>query len=137
MGGRYKGNVEVISMAPKIVYASIPYEEVYRKLCEEAHSGAYTSYIRGKRCKTEDDFFREISASFQFPDYFGENWAALDECICDLEWLKFERLFVLVDDFAEIFSGNNDLQKLLIKYLEIAVDYWRSEQVSIEIVLNN
>ena len=120
-----------------ITYTAIPNEQVYSRLCSEAQLGTYTSYIRGVRCKTEEEFFREISASFQFPWYFGENWAALDECICDLEWLKFRRILVLVNDFSKIFNGNKKLQELLIKYLAYAADYWESENISFEIVLNN
>ena len=90
--------------------------EAYSKICEESQSGAYVSYLRGIRCKTEDDFLIEVSASFQFPWYFGENWAAFDECICDLEWLKFKRIFVIFDDFSKMFKGDIELQKLLIKY---------------------
>ena len=120
-----------------ITHTSISNEQIYSKLFSEAQLGSYTSYIRGRRCETEDAFFREISASFQFPWYFGENWAALDECICDLEWLNFKRIFVVVDDFSKIFKGNIELQKLLIKYLSCAVDYWESEIISFEIMLNN
>lgn len=122
---------------PGIVRTSISNEQIYGKLFSEAQLGSYTSYIRGRRCETEEDFFQEISASFQFPWYFGENWAAFDECICDLEWLNFNRIFVVVDDYSKIFNGNVDLQKLLIKYLTCAVDYWESENISFEIILNN
>lgn len=111
-------------------------EDLYRKIYDEAHSGAYISYIRGMRCKTENDFFREISASFQFPSYFGENWAALDECLCDLDWLSFERIFIAVDNFTQMFNGNKAPQNLVVKYLTIASEYWESLNVTFEILLN-
>lgn len=111
--------------------------ELYKALYNEAHSGAYISYIRGTRCKTEDDFFREISASFQFPWYFGGNWSALDECLCDLEWLNFNRIFVAVDNFTQMFEGSVLLQNLVIKYLTIASKYWGSLDIDFEILLNN
>lgn len=34
-----------------------------------------------------DRLFDMLSVEFRFPDYFGKNWDALDECICDLCWL--------------------------------------------------
>lgn len=99
--------------------------------------GNYIAYIRGWRCKTEEDYFREFSAAFQFPWYFGENWNALDECACDLDWLSFAQLTIAIDDFTAMFQGNKNLQALVMKYLEIMVDYWLGEQVSIRVILNN
>ena len=116
-------------------------EQIYTALCNEAGQGTYTSYIRGSRCRTETDFFREISASLQFPYYFGENWAALDECLCDLEWLRFEKLLIIIDDYSQLFSSKINLNPVLrervIKYLSLMVEYWKTENKTVEIWLNN
>ncbi len=112
-------------------------EEAYKKFYNASQQDFYVAYWRGKRCVDEDAFFREASASFQFPDYFGENWPAFDECICDLDWLKFQRIFLLVDNFNWIFNGNKVLQNRLIEYLTIMDKYWQQEGVDIEIWLIN
>lgn len=120
-----------------IITCAIKKEELYKKIYNEGHSNSYVSYLRGKRCVDEASFFQEISASFQFPCYFGENWAAFDECICDLEWLQFQRIFVAFDDFGSAFGGDKALQSRLIKYFSIMIEYWNSNDVSVEIWLNN
>jgi len=43
--------------------------------------------VRGAKMRTTARLFDEISAAFQFPCYFGENWDALDECLNDIDWL--------------------------------------------------
>jgi hypothetical protein len=115
--------------------------EIYTQLCMEAEIGYYTAYLRGKRCKTEDFFFNEVSAAFQFPYYFGENWAAMDECLCDLEWLYASKIFVVVDDFSCMFSNQAHIQDILkkrvVKYFAIMIDYWETEGVPVEVWLNN
>lgn len=121
----------------QIFFTAFSNEKIYNLLYKEAHNGAYIAYIRGLRCKTEDAFFREISASFQFPWYFGENWAAFDDCICDLEWLRFSSLFVVIDDYSQIFDNNANLQKILIKHLQYAAKYWDEEGIDFNILLNN
>lgn len=124
-------------MSSNLIKSRLSKEELYTKIYHVSHKGYYVSYIRGSRCKSEKDFFLEISASLQFPYYFGENWAALDECLCDLEWLLFDGLFLVVDDFNLIFCGNKQLQEMLIKYFSIMANYWKENNVPVEIWLNN
>ncbi len=80
---------------------SMTANEVYAHLCElRRRPGCYAAYIRGKRCLSFADTMHEISAALQFPDYFGENPAALDECLDDLEWLCAREVVIFVDDAA-------------------------------------
>lgn len=124
-------------MESGIIFTNSSPEMIYQKLYDEAHQNSYTSYLRGKRCVDEISFFYEVSASFQFPWYFGENWAAFDECVCDLDWLCFSGIFIVVDDFSLTFNGNVSLQNCLIKYLGIMVEYWKSMNTPVLIWLNN
>ncbi|NMN96173.1 barstar family protein [Antrihabitans stalactiti] len=41
--------------------------------------------VRGAKMPTVGAVFDEFAAAFQFPDYFGENKDAFDECMRDLE----------------------------------------------------
>lgn len=115
--------------------------EIYTAMYLASRQGTYTSYLRGARCRTETDFFHEISASLQFPFYFGENWAAMDEFLCDLEWLNFQKMLIVVDDFGQMFSERPELkgklQELVVKYLRLMAEYWESQNKTVEIWLNH
>ena len=39
------------------------------------------------RLRRKQDLFRALSAELKLPSYFGQNWDALEECLCDLTWL--------------------------------------------------
>lgn len=52
--------------------------------------------IRGRKARTIEGLFDEFAAAFQFPYYFGENWAAFRDCITDLDWLPFRPGVVVV-----------------------------------------
>jgi len=123
-------------MNTRIKYTNRPYEEIYTLFYVESRKGTYVSYIRGTRCNDEESFFREISASFQFPNYFGENWNALDDCICDLEWLCFNKIMIVIDDYNMAFEGDKQLQQLLERHLESMVAYWDEQSVPVEVWLN-
>ena len=54
--------------------------------------------------QTIASLFDEMAAAFQFPDYFGENWAALDECLADLSWLPAAGYVVLIRESSEVLA---------------------------------
>ena len=39
------------------------------------------------RVASEAGLLAELARAFRFPDYFGGNWDAADECLRDLSWL--------------------------------------------------
>jgi RNAse (barnase) inhibitor barstar len=59
---------------------------------------AIVRVIRGAKSRSCDDLFNECGAALQFPNYFGENWDALFECLTDLEWLPGDAYTLVVTD---------------------------------------
>jgi hypothetical protein len=59
-------------------------------------AGLTVRTIRGRKMGTVDDLFDEVAAALQFPDYFGENWPAFDECFADMDWLPMDVGIVVV-----------------------------------------
>ena len=60
--------------------------------------------------------FYELAAVFQFPDYFGKNYNALDDCITDLDWLPAEGYLLVIKNSASLLieeSDDDDLEGLL------------------------
>jgi hypothetical protein len=47
-------------------------------------AGLTACIARGRKMRTVTGLFDEVAAAMQFPPYFGENWAAFDECLADL-----------------------------------------------------
>ena len=88
---------------------------------------AYAALIRGGRCANSRRFFREFSAALQFPTYFGENWDALDECLCDMDWLSFRSLTIVIDEYEKLFGKRKRGMKnkeMLRGILENAAAFW-------------
>ena len=73
---------------------------------------------------------KEYSAAFQFPAYIGENWNAWDECACDLEWLVFSSIAIVIDDYDRMFSLTADPQDEKLhfeKCISRVHAYWTEE----------
>jgi hypothetical protein len=66
-------------------------------------AGLLVRSVRGGKSRTVERMFDEVSAAWQFPDYFGENWPALNECIAEMDWLDPGRGIVFVVREPELF----------------------------------
>lgn len=114
--------------------------ELYTLMYSFEHSkNAFVCYLRGELCESVTAFFREISAAMRFPYYFGWNWNAFDECITDLEWLKFSSIIIVIEDYDLLFRKEDpkeDYKGYLITFLNSAIEYWTSQHVPISIYLN-
>lgn len=66
-------------------------------------AGLTVRALRGQKMRSTGLLMDEVGAALQFPHYFGENWAALDECVSDLEWIDLPPgLVLLVRDAADV-----------------------------------
>lgn len=75
--------------------------------------------------RTLDGLFAEISAALEFPAYFGQNWAALDECLADLSWLPAKTYVLLVRDSMELLTAESPHQfEVFLKVLKAAASEW-------------
>jgi hypothetical protein len=46
-----------------------------------------TRCVDGAQAADEPGLLAAVARALDFPDYFGGNWDALDECLADLSWL--------------------------------------------------
>jgi hypothetical protein len=69
--------------------------------------------------------YDEFAAALQFPEYFGENWAAFDECLTDLEWLPPEAGYVVVfTDPLLVLDESPDDFRVLVRTLTSVIQHW-------------
>jgi hypothetical protein len=110
-------------------------------------AGLLVRTVRGAKCRTVDAMFDEVSAAWQFPYYFGENWGAFDECLSDLEWQDLGRgiVFVIrqpdelladepVEQF-EIFIGNLTSAHAAYREAIARGEWWDRPPVPFHVVL--
>lgn len=81
------------------------------------------TFVRGSKMKAVQDLFDEFAAAFQFPYYFGENWAAFDECMADLSWLEDSARAVVVLDSDVVLPDDRDFE-VLMRLLDRVADEW-------------
>lgn len=80
--------------------------------------------VEGSKCTTLDKLFTEFASAFEFPDYFGNNWAAFDECLNDLDWLPSESYLLLISDIDQVSITSDNTFKTLVETLVRSVSEW-------------
>ena len=66
------------------------------------------------------DLLEELAAELRFPDYFGSNWNALEECVRDLSWLPEGPLVLRHHDLP--LAGDVASQKTYLSILSDVVE---------------
>ena len=62
-----------------------------------------------------------IARALDFPQWFGGNWDALEDCLTDLSWLKAEGHVLLFEDAGRIAA---DERGVLVDILASSAAYW-------------
>jgi RNAse (barnase) inhibitor barstar len=62
-------------------------EDAAQEVMRWREEGLTVRTVRGRKMRSVDALFDEVSAALQFPGYFGENWPAFNECLSEMDWL--------------------------------------------------
>jgi RNAse (barnase) inhibitor barstar len=76
---------------------------------------AFVALVSGIN-ESKEDLFNELKEKLSFPDYFGNNWDALYDCLCDLSWISKSKIILLHKDLPKLDA------KSTVIYLNILID---------------
>ena len=82
--------------------------------------------VRGHKMRTIEGLMNEFGAAFQFFEAFGENWHALNDCLCYLdEWMPAASYVVVVRNVELVLIDESaaELGWLLVTLHEVA-QFW-------------
>lgn len=80
-------------------------------------------------CRDEAGLFARFAAVFRFPDWFGDNWDALADCLGDLSWWLARGYVLLLNDSAAFRDACPDAWQQLLDVLSDSADSWRAAAV--------
>jgi RNAse (barnase) inhibitor barstar len=94
----------------------------------KAPAGFALRVINGKKCSTPAGVFNEFARALDFPDYFGHNWDAMEECLADLEWLPAKGYVLLITDAQAVIPDDEEEYETLLEILSDAGEAWSTGQ---------
>jgi hypothetical protein len=80
------------------------------------------------------DLLRRVANALRFPDYFGENWDALDECLRDLEWIPGSAYVLVVENAGRLWRESPKLAGALVESWLLASDEWASSNIPFHLI---
>lgn len=106
------------------VYQLIRSVEEVEQAANKAGLAAFRIDIGDARDKK--DFLTRLAAALSFPDWFGGNWDATNDCLTDLEWLPKKTGYVLVFEKSDHFAVNckQDFE-VATSVLGAAAEFWK------------
>jgi hypothetical protein len=91
-------------------------------------TGFALKFIKGPKCQTIAGLLTECARALDFPDYFGHNWDALEECLADLEWLPAKGYVLLITDAGCVLPDDDEEYETFLEILRDAGEAWGSGQ---------
>jgi barstar (barnase inhibitor) len=65
--------------------------------------------------------FEAFATALEFPDWFGENWDALEDCLTDLSWRKAQGHVLVIEKHEKL---PKDELGVLTDVLRSAAEFW-------------
>jgi RNAse (barnase) inhibitor barstar len=80
--------------------------------------------VRGKQ-----ELLDAIARDLAFPEWFGSNWDALEDCLTDLAWCVASGYLLILENAAGFAAANPEEFETALEVLDAAAEYWYDEDV--------
>lgn len=75
-------------------------------------------------------FLDAVAAALDFPDWFGHNWDALEDCLTDMSWWPAGGYVVILQACDGFRSAHGEDFQAALQIFGAAAESWRSEGVA-------
>jgi hypothetical protein len=103
---------------------------------DEAKNADWKFFVlNGSKIRDKQTFLEQIARVMKFPDYFGKNWDALNDCLTDLPRTS-EKGFILLFESAEQFIKTSPKEwEVAVDILNTAIQFWKELNVPFYVLL--
>lgn len=115
--------------------AAEPVGHDIRRLAED--HGFIFFHIEGKTVDSKERFLAVVSKALRFPDYFGMNWDAFEDCLTDMSPYEDSDRYLIVYDGFEAFAAREPEEfNTAVEIFKDATSFWAYEGKRMIVVLS-
>ncbi|MBA3468406.1 MAG: barstar family protein [Herpetosiphonaceae bacterium] len=105
-------------------------------ICQHASDHGLNSFVLdGSTILGKASLLAACASTLSFPDYFGANWDALEECLTDLSWLEGRGVVLVFRQIAPFIRHNPGDWAIACAIFEDAAAYWRTQSTPFIVLL--
>jgi RNAse (barnase) inhibitor barstar len=93
-------------------------------------------HIEGKLIARKEQLLNHVATSLRFPDYFGGNWDALEECLADMEWVDAPGYLIYYDHIDPLANEHPDQLQTFVEICRDAVASWKEDGTPMVVLLS-
>ena len=88
--------------------------------------------INGDEIRDKESFLRVVSIALKFPDYFGHNWDALNDCLTDMSCIDINHPIYMVYKNSKQFSEESPEDfHIAMEVIAQAIGYLNRESIQV------
>jgi hypothetical protein len=93
-------------------------------------SGHRWRSLRGPAMRTTQEMFAEFKLALRFPEYFGQNWDALEDCLRDFAWWPAPSYILVLTNASEVLAAEPPSElRLLLRIVRAVGDQWAQPEL--------
>jgi len=97
--------------------------------------GSIAFNVDGSKITNDKDLLTEISIVCKFPDYFGNNWNAMEDCLIDLEWLPAAGYQLIWRNASKLFLSSPEDFLVFLDICKSASEFWQKQGKQFQLVI--
>ena len=81
--------------------------------------------LDGAKITNKEQFLKEAAVQLQFPDYFGANWDAFEDCLTDMSWHEAGGYVIMFDGAAAFAERSPEQFNMAVQIFRSCAEFWR------------
>lgn len=89
------------------------------------------------RVQSKKEFLLRIAKALNFPEWFGHNWDALNDCLTDLSWLGGSGWVVIIENAKTFAERHPEEFATVVQIFKSATEHWRGKTTPLWILIHD
>ena len=88
-------------------------------------------HIDGRKIERKEQLLNAFSTALRFPEHFGHNWDALEECLSESDWGEGDGCVVYYEHVDGLLAAHPDQFETLVEICRDAVASWKDDDTAL------